>query len=46
MDELGMTRVVVIGNSEGAMIAAHFAAMFPGKVSHLVTIPGFAGGSV
>jgi class 3 adenylate cyclase len=42
MDELGMTRVVVIGNSEGSMMAAYFAALFPGKVSHLVIIAGFA----
>jgi pimeloyl-ACP methyl ester carboxylesterase/class 3 adenylate cyclase len=42
MDALGMTRVVVIGNSEGSMMAAYFAAMFPGKVSHLVILAGFA----
>jgi len=36
MDALGMTRVALCGNSEGATLAAYFAATYPERVSHLI----------
>ncbi len=40
MDANGMKRVVLVGYSEGAMLAAFFAAFHPDCVSHLVLIGG------
>ncbi|MBA2608886.1 MAG: alpha/beta hydrolase, partial [Actinobacteria bacterium] len=36
MDEVGMTRAALFGESEGAPMSCLFAASFPEKVSHLV----------
>jgi class 3 adenylate cyclase/pimeloyl-ACP methyl ester carboxylesterase len=40
MDALGMTRVALCGNSEGAALSAYFAAIYPEHVSHVVLIGG------
>lgn len=40
MEAAGMTRVALIGYSEGASLAAYFAAFHPEMLSHLVLIGG------
>ena len=40
MDALGMTRMALCGNSEGATLAAYFAATYPERVSHLILVGG------
>jgi pimeloyl-ACP methyl ester carboxylesterase/class 3 adenylate cyclase len=40
MEALGMTRVALCGNSEGATLAAYFAATYPERVSHLILVGG------
>jgi 2-hydroxy-6-oxonona-2,4-dienedioate hydrolase len=38
MDELGLETAALIGNSQGGAIALHFAAMYPQRLSHLITM--------
>jgi len=40
MDKVGMKRVVLLGNSEGAALVTYFAATYPEKTSHLVIVAG------
>jgi class 3 adenylate cyclase len=40
MDAVGMQRVALLGNSEGAALVAYFAATYPEKTSHLVIMAG------
>ena len=37
-----MKRVALIGNSEGATLAAYFAATYPESTSHLIIVAGLA----
>jgi len=46
LDELGLTRVIIVGQSIGGMIAQEMAIRHPGRVAGLVliaTVPGFGG---
>ena len=46
LDELGLNRVVIAGQSIGAMVAQEMAIRHPGRVAGLVliaTVPGFGG---
>ncbi|MCA1005725.1 alpha/beta fold hydrolase [Rhodococcus hoagii] len=38
MDELGIDRAALIGNSMGGVTSIRFAAMYPERVSHLITM--------
>jgi class 3 adenylate cyclase len=40
MDAVGMKRVALIGNSEGAALVAYFAATYPESMSHLIIMAG------
>lgn len=40
MDQLGIERAHIVGNSYGAIIAARLAAAHPGRIDRLVTIGG------
>ncbi len=40
MEKVGMKRVVLVGNSEGAALVAYFAATYPESTSHLVIMAG------
>src|SRR5262249_39313241 len=40
MDAVGMKRVALIGNSEGAALVAYFAATYPESISHLIIMAG------
>ncbi len=42
MDEIGSTRAVLLGCSEGAPINVMFAATYPERTSHLILYAGFA----
>jgi class 3 adenylate cyclase/pimeloyl-ACP methyl ester carboxylesterase len=42
MDDIGSTRAVVLGCSEGAPISVMFAATYPERTSHLILFGGFA----
>jgi class 3 adenylate cyclase/alpha-beta hydrolase superfamily lysophospholipase len=42
MDAVGMKRVALIGNSEGAALVAYFAATYPESISHLIIMAGLA----
>lgn len=43
LEATGTRRAVLVGNSEGALVAAMFAATRPERVSHLVLFGGFTG---
>ena len=41
MDELGIEKAALVGNSMGGMVSLAFAARYPERISHLVTMgPG------
>jgi class 3 adenylate cyclase len=42
MDEIGSSRAVLMGFSEGCAMSALFAASYPERVSHLIFFGGFA----
>src|SRR5262245_21890566 len=42
MDAVGTKRVALLGNSEGSMMAAYFAATYPERVSHLILFGAIA----
>jgi pimeloyl-ACP methyl ester carboxylesterase len=44
IDDLGLDRFALFGQSQGAAVAAVYAARHPEKVSHLVMLGGFARG--
>jgi pimeloyl-ACP methyl ester carboxylesterase len=44
IDDLGLDRFALFGQSQGAAVAAVYAARYPKKVSHLVMLGGFARG--
>lgn len=44
IDDLGLERVSLVGQSQGAAIAAAFAARSPDKVTHLILTGGYARG--
>lgn len=43
-DKLGLTKFALAGNSMGGGVAARFAEMYPGRVSHLILIDADADG--
>ena len=44
MDELGIERAALVGNSMGGAAALQFAALYPERLSHLITMgSGFFG---
>ncbi len=45
MDVLGISKAAVIGNSMGGATSIRFAAMFPDRITHLVTMGSGAGGT-
>lgn len=44
LDTLGFDQVALLGTSSGGMIVAEFAAMFPNRVTHLMTLGGYVEG--
>jgi pimeloyl-ACP methyl ester carboxylesterase len=43
-DKLGLERFAIAGNSMGGGVAARFAEIYPGRVSHLIIMDGYATG--
>lgn len=43
-DAAGLERFALLGTSSGALVAVEFAARYPGRLSHLITLAGYVDG--